>query len=112
MRYACLCIALSLAGCASEHDQQLAAVKAANSTLAEWIWVEQRQAQGATPATYARSMGQQAAEQLTTAADELRSSRPDLARLIDGTLQGPPDMARLRAAAGALQQTEASLEAS
>jgi hypothetical protein len=99
-----------IAGCSSQADKQLEAVKSARSVLAEWSTVETQAAKGRAQTTYTEAMRKQAKDELEKAAKGL-AQRPDAAKLIDGLRSGAPDAAALERADTALEPLEKSLEA-
>src|SRR4051812_27742153 len=101
---------LMLAGCASQADTELAALKSARSAVAEWAAVARLEGEGRVGPTYAREMTEDAKAQLASAREELRDPNDPAARLIDGLGTAPPDGARLAAAARALGEMEHSRE--
>jgi hypothetical protein len=99
-----------LAGCGSQSEKELAAVKSARSVLSEWALVEEQADAGRAPATYVEQMRQAAKDQLKTASSGL-SGEPQAAQLIDGLRAGSPGAAALKHAASALERLEKRLEA-
>jgi hypothetical protein len=107
---ACSVLLFALAGCGSKTDQQLEAVKAARTVLAEWALVEQQSAKGETPATYADQMREEARIQLRTAQSSLLADQPEAANLIGALADGEPSAAALQAADDRLEPLEKRLE--
>ena len=99
-----------LAGCSSQTEKQLEAVKAARTSLSEWALIETQADNGRAQATYTDQMRQASRDELKKAAEGL-SQRPDAARLIERIRSGSPDAAALRNASSALEPLEKSLEA-
>jgi NAD(P)-dependent dehydrogenase (short-subunit alcohol dehydrogenase family) len=99
-------ILLILAGCSSQQDEELAAVKAAHSVTAEWAAVERLAAQGKLTAVYAGEMRAKAQEELQS---ERKSLRGAAAQAVDEA-QRSPSAASLAAAAQKLDQAEKQLE--
>ena len=111
MRAAFLVIPLlALAGCGSETDKQLEAVKTARSVLSEWALVEQQANAGRAPSTYIEQMREMAKDQLKTASKGL-SGQPEAAHLIDSLRESGPSTTSLQRAASALEPLEKRLEA-
>ena len=106
-----IAIAAVLAGCASQTDRELEAVKSARSVLAEWALVEQQGDAGRAEATYVEQTRRLAREQLEVAGSAL-TGWPDAARLIEQIRAGSPDATALKRANAALEPLENRLEAS
>jgi len=103
----------ALAGaCSGPVERDLEAVKAARTVLAEWALVEERAAQGETPATYVDQMRDAAREQLTTARDTFEEDGQEAAGVLDAVLAARPDAAALEQADKRLEPTETGLERS
>ncbi len=102
-------LAAGLAGCTSQVDRELEAVKAARSALAEWALVEDQASKGRAQTIYVQQMRQLARDQLETAGSEL-AGQPAAARLIDRLRTGAPDADALKRANSALEPLEKQLE--
>ena len=107
---ACGALLAALAGCGSEADKQLEAVKAARTVLAEWALVEEQAAKGQTPETYAEEMRDAAKSQLRTAQSALREDQPRAAQLMETIVDGEPSADELKAAGSRLEPLETRLE--
>ena len=107
---ACSLVLLVLAGCGSQTDKQLEAVKAARTVLAEWALVEQQAAKDETPQTYADQMRDAAKTQLRTARSTLLGDQPQAASLIGELADGQPSADELKAANDALEPLKNRLE--
>ena len=99
-----------LAGCSSQVDKQLEAVKSARTVLSEWALLEEQADKGRVQATYAEQMRDDAKDELGKASTGL-AQQPEAARLVDGLRTGSPDAAALKRAASSLEPLENSLEA-
>ena len=108
-RVALLSIA-ALAGCSSQADKQLEAVKSARSVLSEWSLVEAQAAKGRAQSIYTQEMRQASKDELKKAAKGL-AQRPDALRIIERLRSGTPDAAALKQADRVLEPIEDSLEA-
>jgi hypothetical protein len=74
-----------LAGCSSQQDKELAAVKSAQSILAEWATLNEAASNGRLNGLYAAQMRSMAREQLKT--DRASIKDPKAAEAIDGVLR-------------------------
>jgi hypothetical protein len=101
----------ALAGCSSQTDRELEAVKAARSVLAEWALVEEQDGKRVTPSIYVEQMRKQARDQLETSESGLKG-RPEAAMLLEQVRNGSPDAAALHRAEDALEPLETQLESS
>ena len=110
-RYATLLVALTAAGCTSQSDRELEAVKSARSVLAEWALVERQSAHGDAPANYTEQTRHLARDQLNTAQSDL-ARFPQAARVLEQARTGSPDPAKLKQANSTLEPLEKRLESS
>jgi hypothetical protein len=103
---------LVLAGCSSQQDKELAAVKSAHSVTAEWAAVERLASTRKLPSVYAGEMRNEAREELRSERKALRDPAAPAAKTIDAVTAEPaPSAAFLAAAANQLKQAETQLEA-
>jgi hypothetical protein len=110
-RVVLILLAALSAGCASQSDHELEALKSARSVLAEWALVEEQAHRGQAPATYVEQMRQLARDQLKTAESEL-TREPQAAALVEELRSGSPGAADLKRANTALEPLEKQLESS
>jgi hypothetical protein len=111
---ACLPLILlpaALAGCSSQTDKELEAVKSARSVIAEWALVEEQANKQQAQTIYVEQMRQLAKDQLKKDLQEL-SGRPDAAGLIGTLTADSPGADELNQADSALEPVETTLEAS
>jgi hypothetical protein len=104
-------VAVLAAGCTSQTDRELEAVKSARSVLAEWALVEGQAGAGRTPATYLEQVRRQSRTQLETAQAEL-SRQPQAAALLAQLQEGLPGATGLKRARAALEPLEKPLDSS
>lgn len=103
---------LILAGCSSQKDKELEAVKGARSVAAEWAAMERLAADGKLTPVYASVFRDMAKDQLRSARTSLRPPNLPATRTIDGIQAAPaPSAQGLEAAGRALEQAEGPLEA-
>lgn len=100
---------LILAGCSSQQDEELVAVKGAHSAASEWAAVERLTAASRVSQVYTGEMREMAKDELKTDRASIRD--PNAARAVD-TIRGgaAPTAVSLASAARALAQAEKSLE--
>ena len=97
---------LILAGCSSQQDKELAAVKSAQTVTAEWAMVERLAAEHKLTSVYVGEMRDKAKEELQS---ERKSLHGPAAEAVD-TAQRSPSAPSLAAAAAKLKQAEKPLE--
>jgi hypothetical protein len=107
-----LSLLLVLAGCSQGPPADMASIKEARSTAAEWALVNEQASKGRLTATYVQSMRQAVRDELSAVRSSFSVPDAPYARAVDTLLTHPGDVdpATLRATVEQLKGIEDGLE--